>query len=96
MRSLARPLLSAVGQSVNGRDIWVAKIGVRGPSVFMGGNIHGDETTGGQLLQYGGHHNHLAPFFSFSSFPPLGIVQLCTTLHLPFGVLNLAPMLIGC
>ena len=47
-RSLA-PL--AVGQSVNGRDIWVAKIGARGPSVFLGGNIHGDETTGGQLLQ---------------------------------------------
>ena len=38
---------------MNGRDIWVAKIGARGPSVFMGGNIHGDETTGGQLLQYG-------------------------------------------
>jgi len=43
--------LENIGQSVNGRDIWVAKIGVRGPSVFMGGNIHGDETTGGQLLQ---------------------------------------------
>jgi len=40
-----------IGSTVNGRDIWVAKIGNQGPEVLMAGNIHGDETTGGQLLQ---------------------------------------------
>lgn len=40
-----------IGTTVDGRDLWVAKVGSRGPNVFMGGNIHGDETTGGQLLQ---------------------------------------------
>jgi succinylglutamate desuccinylase len=37
--------------SFAGRDIWVAKVGSRGVNVLMAGNIHGDETTGGQLLQ---------------------------------------------
>lgn len=40
-----------IGETVQKRKIWVLKIGGAGPQVLMAGNIHGDETTGGQLLQ---------------------------------------------
>mmetsp|Transcript_17284 Transcript_17284/g.45065 ORF Transcript_17284/g.45065 Transcript_17284/m.45065 type:complete len:403 (-) Transcript_17284:195-1403(-) len=40
-----------IGTTTDRRDIWVAKVGAVGPQVLMAGNIHGDETTGGQLLQ---------------------------------------------
>jgi len=43
--------LESVGRTGDGRDIWVMKIGSGEPKVLMAGNIHGDETTGGQLLQ---------------------------------------------
>lgn len=43
--------LESIGKTVNGRDIWAIGVGVNGPEVLMNANIHGDETTGGQLLQ---------------------------------------------
>eukprot|EP00037_Helgoeca_nana_P031925 m.411264 g.411264 ORF g.411264 m.411264 type:complete len:393 (-) comp28612_c0_seq1:779-1957(-) len=43
--------LIAIGKTTDGNSIWVAKIGSTGPKVLMAGNIHGDETVGGQVLQ---------------------------------------------
>jgi len=47
--------LRSIGKTVRNRDIWVlqfTKAGVTNlPQVFLAGNIHGDETVGGQLLQ---------------------------------------------
>jgi len=43
--------LESIGQSIDGREIWVMVIGPGAPKVLMAGNIHGDETVGGQLLQ---------------------------------------------
>jgi hypothetical protein len=44
--------LETIGKTVDGYEIWVVKVGTNsGPEVLMAGNIHGDETTGGQLLQ---------------------------------------------
>jgi carboxypeptidase D len=43
--------LESIGKTIDNRDIWVMTIGAGEPKVLMAGNIHGDETTGGQLLQ---------------------------------------------
>mmetsp|Transcript_25408 Transcript_25408/g.28213 ORF Transcript_25408/g.28213 Transcript_25408/m.28213 type:complete len:392 (-) Transcript_25408:13-1188(-) len=45
--------LTSVGKTGQSRDIWVMRVssGDRKPQVLLAGNIHGDETTGGQLLQ---------------------------------------------
>jgi len=43
--------MRSIGQTTDGRDIWVMTIGSGEPKVLMAANIHGDETTGGQLLQ---------------------------------------------
>lgn len=43
--------LKSIGRTVRGRDIWAFRIGSQGPDVLMAANIHGDEVTGGQLLQ---------------------------------------------
>jgi carboxypeptidase D len=45
----------SIGKTVRNRDIWVVHVIRAGapvlPEVFLAGNIHGDETVGGQLLQ---------------------------------------------
>lgn len=43
--------LQNIGTSYDGRDIWAARVGSVGPEVLINANIHGDETTGGQLVQ---------------------------------------------
>jgi len=43
--------LESIGETQDGRDIWVMTVGTGSPTVLMAANIHGDETTGGQLLQ---------------------------------------------
>lgn len=43
--------LESIGKTGNGRDIWAIGVGTQGPEILMNANIHGDETTGGQLLQ---------------------------------------------
>lgn len=44
--------LESVGQSVQGREIWVMTVGPSSePKVLMASNIHGDEVVGGQLSQ---------------------------------------------
>lgn len=43
--------LISIGQSVQGREIWAARIGDTGPEVLMGGNIHGDEPVGNMCIQ---------------------------------------------
>ena len=43
--------MESIGQSVDGREIWVITIGEGDPKVLMAANIHGDEVVGGQLLQ---------------------------------------------
>ena len=43
--------LVSIGDSVQGRNIWAAKLGDSGPAVLMGGNIHGDEPVGNMLMQ---------------------------------------------
>ena len=43
--------LEEVGTSAGGREIWALKIGNGTAAVGLYGNIHGDETTGGQLMQ---------------------------------------------
>ena len=43
--------LESIGNTVQGREIWVMTVGEGSPTVLLAANIHGDETTGGQLLQ---------------------------------------------
>jgi hypothetical protein len=43
--------LVSIGRSVQGRELWAAKIGDTGPAVLMGANIHGDEPVGNQCIQ---------------------------------------------
>merc|ERR1719277_1383295 len=43
--------LESIGKSVNGREIWAMTVGPGAPKVLMAGGIHGDETTGVQMLQ---------------------------------------------
>jgi murein tripeptide amidase MpaA len=44
--------LESIGQSVQGREIWVMTVGpTSDPKVLVASNIHGDEQVGGQLNQ---------------------------------------------
>ena len=43
--------LHSIGVSVQGRNLWAAKVGDTGPEVLLGGNIHGDEPVGNQAIQ---------------------------------------------
>jgi len=47
--------LQSIGKTTQNRDIWVVRVTKAGtsplPEVLLAGNIHGDETVGGQLLQ---------------------------------------------
>ena len=43
--------LANLGESVQGRTIWAIRIGTVGPEALLGGNIHGDEPVGNQLMQ---------------------------------------------
>ena len=49
--SSAETSYSCLPLCTDSSQIWAAKIGSSGPNVLLAGNIHGDETTGGQLLQ---------------------------------------------